>query len=220
MTLARIKEVGNDKSSVELISLTRLCYFLGRENSRYWLWKWNGYPTRSIKSRGDRTSNRSRHISCSLMQQISTVIYTDFSSQDTISYARRNAHSQNLRPPQVAFVYASLTEPLPISSCSIDCVLLNCANLLSFFGNKNLLEQVYRVLKPGGRIVFDDVSSKSLSVLIFIYKPTEPCRSSQGKDLRVTLEMIRLRMLKLDSRVGHCFHSATAYISPQYFHQM
>lgn len=76
-----------------------------------------------------------------------------------INRARLNAQKKSLRPPQVSFVQASLTEPLPIASDSIDCILSNCVvNLLPLSGKAALLKEVYRVLKPGGRVVLDDVS--------------------------------------------------------------
>lgn len=75
-----------------------------------------------------------------------------------IKKARDNAKKANLHPPHVAFIQAHLTEPLPIASESIDCVLSNCViNLLPFSGKASLLKEVYRVLKPGGRVYFDDV---------------------------------------------------------------
>ena len=78
--------------------------------------------------------------------------------QDMVSLARRNAQKQGFKPPQVAFVQASLTEPLPIHSNSIDCILSNCViNLLPLAGKASLLKETHRVLKPGGRIVLDDV---------------------------------------------------------------
>lgn len=80
--------------------------------------------------------------------------------QEMISRARRNASRKGLRPPHVAFVQALLTEKLPIVSNSVDCVLSNCViNLLPLSGKADLLTEVYRVLKPGGRIVLDDVST-------------------------------------------------------------
>lgn len=77
-----------------------------------------------------------------------------------INRARKNATRQQLRPPQAAFIAASLNEPLPIASASVDCVLSNCViNLLPLSDKAKLLKEIVRALKPGGRIVFDDVSA-------------------------------------------------------------
>ncbi|KAH9481820.1 Arsenite methyltransferase [Psilocybe cubensis] len=82
-------------------------------------------------------------------------------SQDMISLARKNAAKKGLKPPQVAFVQALLTEPLPIEPDSVDCILSNCViNLLPFDGKAHLLKEVHRILKPGGRIVLDDIIAK------------------------------------------------------------
>jgi len=75
-----------------------------------------------------------------------------------IACARSNAAAKGLKPPQVAFVKALLTERLPIESNSVDCILSNCVvNLLPPEGKASLLKEVTRILKPGGRVVLDDV---------------------------------------------------------------
>ena len=78
-----------------------------------------------------------------------------------IDLARKNATKKGFKPPQVAFVVAQLTQPLPIESDAVDCVLSNCViNLLPNDGKLCLLKEVHRILKPGGRIVLDDVRPK------------------------------------------------------------
>ncbi|KAG5641534.1 hypothetical protein DXG03_004809 [Asterophora parasitica] len=80
-------------------------------------------------------------------------------STDMIALARSNAAKKGLKPPHVAFVQASLAESLPIASNTVNCVLSNCViKLLSQGGKATLLKEVYRILKPGGRIILDDVS--------------------------------------------------------------
>jgi len=50
---------------------------------------------------------------------------------------------------------------LPIESNSVDCVLSNCViNLLPKEGKASLLKEVHRILKPGGRVVLDDIVAK------------------------------------------------------------
>ena len=82
-----------------------------------------------------------------------------------IDLARKNAAKKGLKPPRVAFVQALLTEPLPLESGSVDCILSNCVvNLLPLEGKANLFKEVYRVLKSSGRIVLDDVRFFTLSL--------------------------------------------------------
>ncbi|KZT19124.1 S-adenosyl-L-methionine-dependent methyltransferase [Neolentinus lepideus HHB14362 ss-1] len=82
-------------------------------------------------------------------------------SADMIALARRNAAKQNLTPPQVCFVQAALTEPLPLVSDSIDCIMSNCVvNLLPTLGKAVLMKEAARVLRPGGRLVFHDIIAK------------------------------------------------------------
>ncbi|KAJ7695358.1 S-adenosyl-L-methionine-dependent methyltransferase [Mycena rosella] len=82
-------------------------------------------------------------------------------SAEMVQRARRNATRRGLSPPNVCFIECSLADVLPIRSNSIDCVLSNCViNLLPPFGKTNIFGEVYRVLKPGGRLVLDDILAK------------------------------------------------------------
>ncbi|KAJ7639561.1 S-adenosyl-L-methionine-dependent methyltransferase [Roridomyces roridus] len=82
-------------------------------------------------------------------------------SADMIKRARANATRRGLFPPQVSFVECQLTECLPINSNSVDCVLSNCViNLLPQSGKEHIFREVYRILKPGGRVVLDDILAK------------------------------------------------------------
>ncbi|KAG6833283.1 hypothetical protein H0H87_009458 [Tephrocybe sp. NHM501043] len=82
-------------------------------------------------------------------------------SPDMIALARQNATEKGFKPSQAAFVVASLIEPLPIRSNTVDCVLSNCViNLLPQGGKEGALKEVYRILKPGGRVILDDIVAK------------------------------------------------------------
>ncbi|KAJ7149975.1 S-adenosyl-L-methionine-dependent methyltransferase [Mycena filopes] len=83
-------------------------------------------------------------------------------SGEMIKRARQNATKRGLFPPHVSFVECSLTEALPITSNSVDCVLSNCViNLLPPLGKNHIFREVYRVLKPEGRLVLDDILAKT-----------------------------------------------------------
>ncbi|TFK68339.1 S-adenosyl-L-methionine-dependent methyltransferase [Pluteus cervinus] len=78
-------------------------------------------------------------------------------SEETISLSRLNAKSQNLLPPHVAFVKASWAEDIPIASNTVGYVLSSgIMGPLSNEGNGHVLKEIYRILKPGGKVVWDD----------------------------------------------------------------
>ncbi|KAJ8596567.1 S-adenosyl-L-methionine-dependent methyltransferase [Rhizopogon salebrosus TDB-379] len=79
-------------------------------------------------------------------------------STDMVNLARKNASKQGYTPPQVVFIQTQLAQPLPVETASVDCILSNCViNLLPEAGKAALLKETYRVLKPNGRFVVDDI---------------------------------------------------------------
>ncbi|KAJ7084519.1 S-adenosyl-L-methionine-dependent methyltransferase [Mycena belliarum] len=74
---------------------------------------------------------------------------------------RGNAAERGYFPPAVCFVVCSLTDTLPIKSNSINCVLSNWViNLLPPSGKTHIFGEIYRLLKPGGRVVLVDILVK------------------------------------------------------------
>lgn len=91
-----------------------------------------------------------------------------------VDLSRQRAIAKGLKPPQVAFALASFTEGLPIESCSVDCVLSNCAINISQKDVKALmLRETYRVLRPGGRVHFSDVGCPRTRILVESPIPTD-----------------------------------------------
>lgn len=117
-----------------------------------------------------------------------------------------------------AFFFQGYLEAMPLSDATADCVTSNCVLNLST-RKRRLYAEIFRILKPGGRIVFSDVATETPASAAICNDPTLRGECISGtltqKDLVAILEesgFVGIRFLRrfpYRTVQGHQFYSVT-----------